>query len=161
MQAEHAGASARDVLLVGVLPVIVAAFAYPAGNRKTMELADGRLDTWQRILAMVIASLPFWLVLSAVGAVHAGAPGATQLAQSLVVAVIERAAGHGALLRRDRAGAGATRCGSPRSRRRSPARSSSPRAGGGPAGRRAAVAAGLGGDRADRRRHRLDVLRDR
>jgi hypothetical protein len=77
-----------DVLLIGVLPVIVAAFAYPAGNRKTMELARGGLDTWQRILAMVIASLPFWFVLSAVGAVHAGAPGGDQLAQSVIVAVV-------------------------------------------------------------------------
>jgi drug/metabolite transporter (DMT)-like permease len=88
MQAEHASGVGTDVLLVGVLPVIVAAFAYPAGNRRTMELADGRLDVWQRILAMVIASLPFWIVLSAVGAAHAGPPGAAQLGQSLVVAVI-------------------------------------------------------------------------
>ena len=88
MQAEHASGVGTGVLLVGVLPVIVAAFAYPAGNRRTMELADGRLDTWQRILAMVIASLPFWLVLSVVGAAHAGAPGAAQLGQSLVVAVV-------------------------------------------------------------------------
>ena len=88
MQAEHASGVGTGVLLVGVLPVIVAAFAYPAGNRRTMELADGRLDTWQRILAMVIASLPFWLALSVVGAAHAGAPGAAQLGQSLVVAVV-------------------------------------------------------------------------
>ena len=88
MQAEHARGVGTGVLLVGVLPVIVAAFAYPAGNRRTMELAGGRLDTWQRILAMVIASLPFWLVLSAAGAIDAGAPGAGQLGQSLVVAVI-------------------------------------------------------------------------
>jgi drug/metabolite transporter (DMT)-like permease len=88
MQAEHASGVGTGVLLVGVLPVIVAAFAYPAGNRRTMELADGSLDTWQRILAMVIASLPFWLVLSAAGAAHAGAPGAAQLGQSLIVAVI-------------------------------------------------------------------------
>jgi drug/metabolite transporter (DMT)-like permease len=71
-----------------VLPVVVAAFAYPAGNRRTMELAGGRLDTWQRILAMVLASLPFWLVLSTAGLVHAGAPGGGQLAQSAVVAVV-------------------------------------------------------------------------
>ena len=88
MQAEHASGVGADALLVGVLPVVVAAFAYPAGNRKTMELAGGGLDTWQRILAMVIASLPFWVVLSAVGALHAGAPGGDQLAQSAIVAVV-------------------------------------------------------------------------
>ena len=88
VQAQHVRAVGAEALLVGVLPVVVAAFAYPAGNRRTMELAGGRLDTWQRILAMVIASLPFWLVLAAVGAVHAGAPGGDQLAQSAVVAVL-------------------------------------------------------------------------
>ena len=67
MQAERAGAVGADVLLAGVLPVLVAAFAYPAGNRKTMEVAGGTLDTWQRILAMTVASLPFWIVLSGVG----------------------------------------------------------------------------------------------
>ena len=50
-----------------MLPVLVAAFAYPAGNRRTMELAGGRLDTWQRILAMTVASLPFWLALALAG----------------------------------------------------------------------------------------------
>lgn len=88
MQAEHVEAVGADALLVGVVPVIVAAFAYPAGNRKTMELAGGALDTWQRILAMTIASLPFWLVLAAVGLVRTGPPGGEQLAQSALVAVV-------------------------------------------------------------------------
>ena len=88
MQGEHAGAVGADVLLVGVLPVLVAACAYPAGNRKTMEVADGALDTWQRILAMTIASLPFWLVLAAVGLARTGTPSGDQLAQSAVVAVL-------------------------------------------------------------------------
>jgi drug/metabolite transporter (DMT)-like permease len=88
MQAEHAGAVGADALLVGVLPVLVAACAYPAGNRKTMEVADGALDTWQRILAMTIASLPFWLLLATVGFARTGTPAADQLAQAAVVAVI-------------------------------------------------------------------------
>lgn len=88
MQAEHAGAVGADALLVGVLPVLVAACAYPAGNRKTMEVAGGALDTWQRILAMTIASLPFWLILATVGLARTGTPAADQLAQAAVVAVI-------------------------------------------------------------------------
>ena len=75
-------------LAAGVLPVLVAAFAYPAGNRKTMEIAGGALDTWQRILAMTLASLPFWLVLSAAGLARAGTPGGDQLAQCAIVAVV-------------------------------------------------------------------------
>lgn len=88
MQAEHAGAVGADALLVGVLPVLLADCAYPAGNRKTMEVADGALDTWQRILAMTIASLPFWLALGAIGLARTGTPGTGQLAQSALVAVI-------------------------------------------------------------------------
>jgi drug/metabolite transporter (DMT)-like permease len=87
-QAEHAGAVGAHALLAGVLPVLVAACAYPAGNRKTMEVAGGRLDTWQRILAMTVASLPFWLVLSALGLVRAGTPQTDQLAQCAIVAIV-------------------------------------------------------------------------
>jgi drug/metabolite transporter (DMT)-like permease len=87
-QIEHAGAVGTHALLAGVLPVLVAAFAYPAGNRKTMELAGGTLDTWQRILAMTIASLPFWLVLATVGLARAGTPEHGQLAQCAIVALI-------------------------------------------------------------------------
>jgi drug/metabolite transporter (DMT)-like permease len=87
-QAEHAGAVGAHALLAGVLPVLVAAFAYPAGNRKTMEVAGGTLDTWQRILAMTIASMPFWIVLSSAGLARAGAPGAGQLAQCAIVAIV-------------------------------------------------------------------------
>ena len=88
MQADRIDAVGWDVLAVGALPVLVAAFAYPAGNRKTMELGAGRLDTWQRLLAMTLASLPLWLALAAAGALRAGAPDAGQLGQSLVVAVV-------------------------------------------------------------------------
>ena len=88
MQAERAGEVGADVLLAGVLPVLVAAFAYPAGNRKTMEVAGGTLDTWQRILAMTVASLPFWIVLSGVGLARTGAPHGDQLAQCAIVAVV-------------------------------------------------------------------------
>jgi drug/metabolite transporter (DMT)-like permease len=87
-QAEHVVAVGAHALLAGVLPVLVAACAYPAGNRKTMEVAGGTLDTWQRILAMTIASLPFWLVLSTLGLARAGTPQTDQLAQCAIVAIV-------------------------------------------------------------------------
>ena len=73
--------------LLSVLPVIVAAFAYPLGNRKMMEICDGRLDTFQRVLGMTIASLPFWFVLSTIGLFIDGAPSNNQLFQSFIVAI--------------------------------------------------------------------------
>lgn len=78
--------SVKDVLL-GTLPVLLAAFAYPLGNRRMMEVCKDRLDTYQRVLGMTIASLPLWMVLSLYAVVHAGAPSAGQVGQSAIVAV--------------------------------------------------------------------------
>ncbi|MBD1382180.1 DMT family transporter [Metabacillus arenae] len=74
-------------LLLGVLPVVAAAFAYPLGNRKMMELCGGRLDTFQRVLGMTIASLPFWFIISAYGLIRVGLPSGSQVAQSFIVAI--------------------------------------------------------------------------
>lgn len=76
----------RDLLL-GTIPIVIAAFAYPLGNRKMMELCDGRLDAYQRTLGMTIASLPLWLILSLYQFFHAGLPSTSQTLQSLIVAV--------------------------------------------------------------------------
>lgn len=87
IQADHGDQlSVKDVLL-GVLPVLLAAFAYPLGNRKMMEVCEDRIDTYQRVLGMTIASLPLWIVLSLYAVVHAGAPTAGQVGQSALVAV--------------------------------------------------------------------------
>ncbi|MCP8617554.1 DMT family transporter [Salirhabdus salicampi] len=74
-------------LIMGILPVVIAAFAYPLGNRKMMEVCSGKLDTFQRVLGMTLASLPFWLVLSTVGLLKVGGPTSDQLIQSLIVAI--------------------------------------------------------------------------
>ncbi|WP_088225000.1 multidrug resistance efflux transporter family protein [Desulfosporosinus sp. FKB] len=76
----------REILL-GVLPVIAAAFAYPLGNRKMMAACGERLDTYQRVLGMTLASLPFWLILSIYGYMSAGLPSHQQVIQSLIVAL--------------------------------------------------------------------------
>lgn len=73
--------------IAGVLPVVLAAFAYPLGNRKMMEVCEGRLDTFQRVLGMTLASLPFWLILSVYGMIEVGLPSADQVTQSFIVAV--------------------------------------------------------------------------
>jgi drug/metabolite transporter (DMT)-like permease len=86
MQFQQGGLSARAFWL-GVLPVVIASFAYPLGNRKMMAVCAGRLDSFQRVLGMTLASLPFWLVLAAVGLFTVGAPSAGQAAQSLLVAL--------------------------------------------------------------------------
>lgn len=74
-------------LLIGILPVLIAAFAYPLGNRKMMSICKGKLDVYQRVLGMTIASIPFWLILSCYGVATVGMPSSEQIMQSLVVAI--------------------------------------------------------------------------
>ncbi len=82
-------ASSTDIqtVLFGILPVMVAAFAYPMGNRKMMDVCGGRLDTFQRVLGMTIASMPAWIVMAIWALITVGLPSASQVFQSLLVAV--------------------------------------------------------------------------
>lgn len=87
MQIEHAQSIPITSFLLGILPVLIASFAYPLGNRKMMEICNGRLDAYQRVLGMTLASLPFWLVLSIYGIMTVGPPSVQQSIQSLIVAI--------------------------------------------------------------------------
>lgn len=82
---------ARDLSLVealyGIVPMVIAAVAYPLGNRKMMAITKGRMDTFQRLLGMTLASLPFWILLSIYGLVTEGPPTMGQAGQSLIVAI--------------------------------------------------------------------------
>lgn len=74
-------------MLIGIVPIVIAAFAYPLGNRKMMVLCKGKMDTYQRVLGMTLASLPFWIVLSCIGFATVGMPPLAQVTRSLVVAL--------------------------------------------------------------------------
>lgn len=84
-QVQHAGATGWESVLRIVLPVLVAAFAYPLGNRRLLGV-DG-LDGFQRTLAMTLGSLPLWLALAGTAWTLDGAPSQGQLTQSLIVAL--------------------------------------------------------------------------
>lgn len=87
IQFKNASTVTSTQLLIGVLPVVVAAFAYPLGNRKMMELCGGRLDTYQRVFGMTLATIPFWLILSIYGFFKVGLPSSDQVTQSFIVAI--------------------------------------------------------------------------
>ncbi|MFC4908824.1 multidrug resistance efflux transporter family protein [Actinomadura gamaensis] len=72
---------------LGVVAVLAGAIAYPVGNRRAMDLAGDGLDTFQRLAAMSLASLPFWLVIAVIGGLRAGLPTGGQLTATAVVAV--------------------------------------------------------------------------
>lgn len=89
IQLQQAQILTTKEITFGILPVLLAAFAYPLGNRKMMEACQGQgqLDTYQRVLGMTLASLPFWLILSVVGVAEAGLPSGHQTMQSVIVAL--------------------------------------------------------------------------
>lgn len=87
MQMEHAKQLSLENVLLGVVPILIASFAYPLGNRKMMDVCEGRLDAYQRVLGMTLASLPFWLLLSLYGLFTVGVPSGGQSLQSLLVAL--------------------------------------------------------------------------
>lgn len=87
MQEEQANHLSSTKLLLGVIPIVVASFAYPLGNRKMMDVCGGRLDVFQRVLGMTIASLPLWIILSLYGLLTAGPPSIYQSIQSGMVAI--------------------------------------------------------------------------
>jgi drug/metabolite transporter (DMT)-like permease len=87
IQLQKAGSLTLSEALIGVMPVVLAAFAYPLGNRKMMEVCGERLDTFQRVLGMTLASLPFWLGISAYGFITVGSPSSDQVLQSFIVAI--------------------------------------------------------------------------
>lgn len=95
--AEISQANWRDVLLGGA-PVLIAAFAYPAGLQMVWEaraggharipyIADPVLgDSFARVLLLTLGSLPFWLITIAV--TRPAAPSADQWISTALVALL-------------------------------------------------------------------------
>lgn len=87
MQLQEATQDSLDEVILGIVPVLIAAFAYPLGNRKMIELCDNKFSTLQRVFGMTLCSMPFWLILSFISINTAGLPSETQLFQSIIVAI--------------------------------------------------------------------------
>ena len=87
IQIPHAQNVEVRTLLFGIIPILLAAFAYPLGNRKTMELLGGRLDTFQRVLAMTLMTMPVWIGIAIYALITVGPPSTNQLVQSFIVGV--------------------------------------------------------------------------
>lgn len=86
-QLEHVQQNSLGGAALFAIPVLLSAFAYPLGNRKTMLLCAERLSTTERILAMTLCSMPLWLVLAGAAFMRSGLPSPSQAVQSLVVAI--------------------------------------------------------------------------
>ncbi|MDF2869118.1 MAG: YjlA [Anaerocolumna sp.] len=87
LQLQNAAGASTSNLALTLLPILVAATAYPLGNRKMMELCKARISTIERVYGMILCSLPFWCLLSLIGALDVGLPTKNQLLQSFLVAL--------------------------------------------------------------------------
>lgn len=87
VQVQEASGVDGSAWLNVVLPVLIAAIAYPLGNRKMMVVTNKRLDAFQRAFGMTLASMPWWIVLAVVGWVESGPPTNDQLWQTFLVAI--------------------------------------------------------------------------
>lgn len=75
--------------LWALLPIVVAAIAYPLGNRQMMRYTQSfphPLSVYQRTLGMTVGSLPFWLATLVVGWFRQGWPTAQLTLGALAVA---------------------------------------------------------------------------
>lgn len=73
--------------LAGFIPVVIAAFMYPLGNRKMMQICQGEIETPERVLNMTLASLPFWSAIALWGGLDYGLPSNTQVSYSFLIAL--------------------------------------------------------------------------
>ena len=87
MQAEHASVTSVKQIMLCVLPILIAAFAYPLGNRKMMEICQSDVGTLERVFNMTLASMPFWFLLMLYGVWDTGLPSHAQIIQSSLVAL--------------------------------------------------------------------------
>lgn len=87
IQADQAGAVSIGTVFLTVIPLLIAAVAYPLGNRKIMEYTNGSVDTFSRMLLMCLGSLPWWILVSGYGLWASGWPSSSQLVQSVVIAI--------------------------------------------------------------------------
>ncbi|HUX36731.1 MAG TPA: multidrug resistance efflux transporter family protein [Rectinemataceae bacterium] len=87
LQLREAGSGPKRDTFLLILFVMIAAFAYPLGNRKMMRHCDDRLSTIERVFGMTLGSMPFWLALAVFSLASAGPPSRSQLAQTFLVAL--------------------------------------------------------------------------
>ena len=88
IQIPYFGSGLGSGVVRASLLILLAAFAYPLGNRKMMvHCKEDQLSTTQRVFGMTLMSTPFWLLLSVFAGVDGGLPSGGQILQSLIVAV--------------------------------------------------------------------------
>ncbi|MCT4615043.1 MAG: multidrug resistance efflux transporter family protein [Marinifilaceae bacterium] len=87
MQFSQAESMEIGKIIIGTIPVLISAIAYPLGNRKMMKITNGRLGAIERTLGMTICSIPFWILISCWGISENAIPHTDQIFDTLIVAI--------------------------------------------------------------------------
>lgn len=87
MQSSNWGKSQPGSIIMVLIPILIAAFSYPLGNRMTMAHCPEHITAIQRIFGMTLCSLPFWLICSVYAYMEAGWPNTDQNLQAFLVAL--------------------------------------------------------------------------
>ncbi len=87
LQLPHMSSTDPRGKCLALIPILVAAFSYPLGNRKMMQHCPEQINTIQRVFGMTLCSLPFWLITACAAWITGGAPSRGQIVQSGVVAL--------------------------------------------------------------------------
>ena len=90
MQFGHFDGTLGTAAWIALLSVVVAAFAYPLGNRKLLLHLEGTgeaLNATQRVYGMTLMSQPLWLLVAIGAWWQAGWPAPTQMALAAGVAL--------------------------------------------------------------------------
>lgn len=87
LQLSKAGTGLNSNFWMAIVTIVIAAFSYPLGNRKMMQLSSERLSTIERVFGMTLCSYPFWIGCGIYAFIKQGLPTQNQLLQSLCVAL--------------------------------------------------------------------------
>lgn len=87
MQINAAGNISIKNLLLGFIPVAIATVLYPLGNRKLMNICEGKVDSFQRSFGVSLVSMPLCIILSFYGYTQSGIPTSSQFVQAIILAV--------------------------------------------------------------------------
>ena len=87
VQIPHISNIKLHLFLLSVIPLMIAAFCYPLGNRKMMVVVGNDLNTIERIYGMTLVTLPLWLIIFLIGVATQGLPSSNQITQTFLVAI--------------------------------------------------------------------------
>ena len=73
-------------ILKGFVPVAIAAFLYPLGNRKLMEVCGSEINSFQRSFGVALVSMPLAIIFAIIGSSKASLSG-TDFVQALILAI--------------------------------------------------------------------------